>query len=970
MNRQLLTQLNDSFSQLTEQIVPEFIDSMPPGYFQDIDEATQLEHIKAIVATGASNTPVALELHSPDSSIWTYIARGGDPGTLLTHQLARLPKGGTLTAAKVYISRDAQYTLTIYHFTEQDTFDENNPLHQQALEKTLAFVAQSNGIYNPDVITKYMKYLPAEHLIAIPPSRICHHSTLLNAIRGTSDTNLSLQSVSQRSDLKRIAIAVANTDTRETMERIVSRLHALDLNIAGIYLDTLRDETGECFSIISYLVHDAEDNIQEHSRLWFNIKRQLRHARWLDKSVLDLLERYPNHDLYELESLAGLCSLIHQKLSKENQWAYTKDSILRTACYYMSRTETLLSLILRRFNPESPLPDEEFIPSLWAFRKLCDQLPAAGNGRIVLQTLADAVESIRYTNLYVKQRYALAFNVDPKFLDNDKRPELPYGVFFVHGREFNGFHVRFRDIARGGVRVVIPRSQEQHTLESERHYDENYGLAFAQQLKNKDIPEGGSKGVILMEPLDASRVNPANRCVKAYINSLLDMITPDIITTSQIAFHPSTQELLYLGPDENITNELIEWIVKRAEERNYPCASAFMSSKPGAGINHKEFGVTSEGVIVYLDVALHALGYEPRNKDFTVKLTGGPDGDVGGNAIRILNREYGEHARIVGIADGSGCLEDPDGLNHAELLRLVNDGLPVMSFSQEAFGPQTELFDASTENGAYKRNSMHNRVLSDAFLPCGGRPSTINEGNWEQFLTEDETPSSRLIVEGANLFLTEDARQALFAKGTIIVKDSSANKAGVICSSYEIGASMLLDRDDFLALKEVFVADVLQKLRHLARCEATLLFNEYKKQPERALSETSVHISKSINKVSDAITAHISTLTSRDELQAMIYKHLPDTLIEAVGEHIHDLPDSYAQWMISASLASHIVYHEGLDFIDSLDDGRIGQLAVQYLSEEGNVARYITAIEQSDLADREKIIAILRRGGTRSALGL
>lgn len=28
-------------------------------------------------------------------------------------------------------------------------------------------------------------------------------------------------------------------------------------------------------------------------------------------------------------------------------------------------------------------------------------------------------------------------------------------------------------------------------------FDENYGLASTQALKNKDIPEGGSKGVIL-----------------------------------------------------------------------------------------------------------------------------------------------------------------------------------------------------------------------------------------------------------------------------------------------------------------------------------------------------------------------------------------------------------------------------------------------------------------------------------------
>jgi glutamate dehydrogenase len=36
-------------------------------------------------------------------------------------------------------------------------------------------------------------------------------------------------------------------------------------------------------------------------------------------------------------------------------------------------------------------------------------------------------------------------------------------------------------------------------------------------------------------------------------------------------------------------------------------------------------------------------------------------GDVAGNMIKILFRDYGANARIVGIGDGSGCAEDPEG---------------------------------------------------------------------------------------------------------------------------------------------------------------------------------------------------------------------------------------------------------------------------------------------------------------------
>jgi glutamate dehydrogenase len=67
----------------------------------------------------------------------------------------------------------------------------------------------------------------------------------------------------------------------------------------------------------------------------------------------------------------------------------------------------------------------------------------------------------------------------------------PYGVSFAHGRQFDGYHVQFRDIACGGMRLVTPASPKKFTLESGHQYDECYCLAFAQQMKNKDIQEGG-----------------------------------------------------------------------------------------------------------------------------------------------------------------------------------------------------------------------------------------------------------------------------------------------------------------------------------------------------------------------------------------------------------------------------------------------------------------------------------------------
>lgn len=138
-----------------------------------------------------------------------------------------------------------------------------------------------------------------------------------------------------------------------------------------------------------------------------------------------------------------------------------------------------------------------------------------------------------------------------------------------------------------------------------------------------------------------------------------------------------SKELIYLGPDENITPKDIEYIVDRAAKRGYKMPAAFMSSKPRAGINHKVYGVTSEGVAVFLDEALRAIGIEPKQQPWTVKLTGGPDGDVAGNMLNILHREYGEMVKVVGLADGTASAEDPNGLPMAELVRMFEQSLPL-----------------------------------------------------------------------------------------------------------------------------------------------------------------------------------------------------------------------------------------------------------------------------------------------------
>lgn len=70
------------------------------------------------------------------------------------------------------------------------------------------------------------------------------------------------------------------------------------------------------------------------------------------------------------------------------------------------------------------------------------------------------IRAVLKTNFYQPTKVALSFRLTPDFLPEVEYPNKPFGLFFVIGSEFRGFHVRFRDVARGGIRIVRSRNRE------------------------------------------------------------------------------------------------------------------------------------------------------------------------------------------------------------------------------------------------------------------------------------------------------------------------------------------------------------------------------------------------------------------------------------------------------------------------------------------------------------------------------
>ncbi|EFA75301.1 NAD+ dependent glutamate dehydrogenase [Heterostelium album PN500] len=526
------------------------------------------------------------------------------------------------------------------------------------------------------------------------------------------------------------------------------------------------------------------------------------------------------------------------------------------------------------------------------------------------------------TNFYKQTKTALVFRLDPGFLSSKEYLSKPFAVFFVVGSEFRGFHIRFRDIARGGIRIIRSQNTTQYDHNSSSLFDENYNLASTQQSKNKDIPEGGSKGTIL---LSADHQGKAEVAFRKYIDALLDLLLPN----EEIIDHFAREEILFLGPDEG-TADFMNWASAHAKQRGAHFWKAFTTGKSlsKGGIPHDLYGMTTRSIHQYVLGTLEKMGLD--ESKCTKFQTGGPDGDLGSNEIKISKD------KTIGIVDGSGVIFDPEGLNREEITRLAGKRQMARYFDKtklSATGFFVDVADTDVklpngevvESGLIFRNNFHLNplVTADIFVPCGGRPESVGLVNVDKLYTATGECRFPIIVEGANLFFTQKARLMLEERGAIIFKDASANKGGVTSSSLEVLSALALTDSEFdqhmcvkdgviPAFYEAYIKDVHHTIENNARLEFECIWREHAKSktPRSILSDL---ISDKINSLNDSIQD--SPLWDNQDLKKKIISAAcPPELLKLLGvdKIVERVPVPYVKAIFGSYLASRFVYECGL----------------------------------------------------------
>lgn len=275
----------------------------------------------------------------------------------------------------------------------------------------------------------------------------------------------------------------------------------------------------------------------------------------------------------------------------------------------------------------------------------------------------------------------------------------------------------------GGVRMAEDVSTE-----------ECVRLARAMSFKNAaaGLPHGGGKAVLYGDP---KMPGPAKEVlIRALANALRH------------------EEMYIFAPDMGTDEQCMAWVKDEI-------GRVVALPREIGGIPLDEIGATGWGLSHVVDVALQYCDFELAGARVVVQGFGA----VGKHVARFL---AAKEAVIVAVADSSGAIHNPDGLDIDTLLALKEQGKAVSDYDNGNKLQRDDVID----------------VECDIWIPAA-RPDVVHEDNVHRLNT-------RLVVEGANIPFTHGAEKILHDKGILCVPDFIANAGGVICAAMEYqGAS-------------------------------------------------------------------------------------------------------------------------------------------------------------------------------------
>jgi glutamate dehydrogenase len=484
----------------------------------------------------------------------------------------------------------------------------------------------------------------------------------------------------------------------------------------------------------------------------------------------------------------------------------------------------LVNLLVQRFEVQFD-PDlktaarkrglEELQPSI---KRAVSKARSVDEDRI-LSAFAGAVSASLRTNYYLRDEAGgpkplISVKFDPTAMPEVPLPRPRFEIF-VYSPDVEGVHLRGGDVARGGLRWSDRR---------EDFRTEVLGLMKAQVVKNTVIVPTGAKGGFFCKnlPLDNRDAMMATgiECYKSFIRGLLDItdnvVDGDVVPPARVVRRDDEDPYLVVAADKGTAtfSDIANGI---SADYGFWLDDAFASGG-SAGYDHKKMGITARGAWEAVKRHFREQGLNTQKEPFTVTGIGDMSGDVFGNGM-LLSRKI----KLVAAFNHLHIFLDPEpdmAATFRERKRLFKMGRSgwgdynekLISKGGGIFSRQAKTIRLSSEIRSLldvDEKSMKPDELISAILRApvdllwnGGIGTYVKASSESQADVGDRGNDGlrinatelrcKVVGEGGNLGLTQNARIEYSVGGGRINTDFIDNSAGVDSSDREVNIKILL----------------------------------------------------------------------------------------------------------------------------------------------------------------------------------
>jgi len=447
----------------------------------------------------------------------------------------------------------------------------------------------------------------------------------------------------------------------------------------------------------------------------------------------------------------------------------------------------------------------------------------------ILRTLLSVISATSRTNEYRlddegNRRDFLSVKLDPHQVPGVPKP-VPAHEIWVYSPRLEGVHLRFGDVARGGLRWS-DRPEDFRT--------EILGLVKAQEVKNAVIvPVGAKGGFVVRKPPTATGDPQVDRgrqlaegiaCYRMFIAGLLDLTdnrhAGQIVPPDRVVRRDGDDSYLVVAADKG-TATFSDIANGVAHDYGFWLDDAFASGG-SVGYDHKAMGITARGAWESVKHHFRELGIDTQTQDFSCVGVGDMSGDVFGNGMLLS-----QHIRLLAAFDHRHIFIDPtpdvaesfvERMRLFELPRsswadydqaLISAGGGVFPRTAKSIPITEQMQDAVGLDPAVTALSptelMHAILLAPVDLLWNGGIGTYIKAAGETNAAVGDKANDALRVDGAdlrakvvgeggNLGVTQLGRIEFARAGGRINTDAIDNSAGVDTSDHEVNIKIALQR--------------------------------------------------------------------------------------------------------------------------------------------------------------------------------